>query len=110
MQYQSGAQTRRIAELAAAAPQAFVELHPHLAERLGVADGERVQVSTRRGTAWLQARVSDAIRADTVFVPFHWAGKQRANSLTSDALDPVSRMPSFKVCAARIDRVAEAVR
>ncbi|HWH29524.1 MAG TPA: molybdopterin-dependent oxidoreductase, partial [Mycobacteriales bacterium] len=110
MQYQSGAQTRRIAELAAAAPQAFVELHPHLAERLGVADGERVRVSTRRGTAWLQARVSDAIRADTVFVPFHWAGKQRANSLTSDALDPVSRMPSFKVCAARIDRVAEAVR
>ncbi|MFP5220345.1 MAG: molybdopterin oxidoreductase family protein [Actinomycetes bacterium] len=110
MQYQSGAQTRRIAELAAAAPGAFVELHPHLAERLGVEDGERVQVSTRRGAAWLHARISDAIRADTVFVPFHWAGKQRANSLTSAALDPVSRMPSFKVCAARIDRVAEAVR
>ncbi len=110
LQYQSGAQTRRVRELAAAAPRAFVELHPHLAERLGVADGERVQVSTRRGTAWLHARVSDAIRADTVFVPFHWAGKQRANSLTSAALDPVSRMPSFKVCAARIDRVSEAVR
>jgi assimilatory nitrate reductase catalytic subunit len=110
MQYQSGAQTRRVPELVAATPRAFVELHPHLAEQLGVLDGERVRVSTRRGQAWLRARVSDAIRADTVFVPFHWAGKQRANSLTSAALDPVSGMPSFKLCAARIDRVAEAVR
>jgi assimilatory nitrate reductase catalytic subunit len=111
MQYQSGAQTRRIVALNDAAPQAFVEVHPHLAEQLGVADGERVKVSTRRGEAWLRTRVSDAIRADTVFVPFHWAGKQRANSLTDDALDPTSRMPSFKVCAARIDRLpAEAAR
>ena len=107
-QYQSGAQTRRIADLD---DRAFVELHPHLAERLEVVDGERVRVTTRRGEAWLRARVTDTIRPDTVFVPFHWAGKQRANSLTSAALDPVSRMPAFKVCAARVDRVAvEAVR
>jgi assimilatory nitrate reductase catalytic subunit len=110
MQYQSGAQTRRVAELREAAPRAFVELHPHLAERLGVAQGERVRVSTRRGEAWLPARITDTIRPDTVFVPFHWAGRQRANSLTSDALDPISRMPAFKVCAARIDRLVEAVR
>jgi assimilatory nitrate reductase catalytic subunit len=110
MQYQSGAQTRRVAALADAAPAAFVELHPHLAERLGVDDGERVRVSTRRGQAWLRTRITDAIRDDTVFVPFHWAGKQRANSLTDDRLDPVSKMPSFKVCAARIDRLVEAVR
>ncbi|MCW2777333.1 MAG: nasC, partial [Frankiales bacterium] len=111
LQYQSGAQTRRVPALADAAPAAFVELHPHLAEQLGVVDGERVRVSTRRGEAFLRVRVSDAIRPDTVFVPFHWAGKQRANSLTSRALDPVSRMPSFKVCAARIDRLhAEAAR
>ena len=110
LQYQSGAQTRRVAELRDAAPRAFVELHPHLAEQLGVLDGERVRVSTRRGAAWLNARVTDTIRADTLFVPFHWAGKQRANSLTSDALDPISRMPAFKVCAARIDRLVEAVR
>jgi assimilatory nitrate reductase catalytic subunit len=111
MQYQSGAQTRRVVALSDSAPHAFVEVHPHLAERLGLADGERVKVSTRRGEAWLRTRVTDAIRSDTVFVPFHWAGKQRANSLTDDALDPVSRMPSFKVCAARIDRLtAEAAR
>ncbi|MBK5306945.1 MAG: molybdopterin oxidoreductase family protein [Frankiaceae bacterium] len=111
MQYQSGAQTRRVVALNDAAPHAFVEVHPHLAERLGVLDGERVKVSTRRGEAWLRTRVTDTVRSDTVFVPFHWGGKQRANSLTDDELDPVSRMPSFKVCAARIDRLhADAAR
>ena len=110
MQYQSGAQTRRVAALSDAAPTAFVELHPHLAEQLGVGDGERVRVSTRRGEAWLRTRITDAIRSDTVFVPFHWGGKQRANSLTDDRLDPVSKMPAFKVCAARIDRLVEAAR
>jgi len=109
-QYQSGAQTRRIDALTEAAPSAFVELHPFLAERLGVEEGERVRVSTRRGEALVRARLTDTIRPDTVFVPFHWAGRQRANLLTSDALDPVSRMPAFKVCAARIDRVAEVAR
>ena len=109
-QYQSGAQTRRIDALNETAPAAFVELHPFLATRLDVADGERVRVSTRRGEAFLRAKVTDTIREDTVFMPFHWAGRQRANLLTSDALDPTSRMPAFKVCAARIDRVAEAVR
>jgi assimilatory nitrate reductase catalytic subunit len=109
-QYQSGAQTRRIDALASTAPAAFVELHPFLAQRLEVSDGERVRVSTRRGEAFVRARITDAIRPDTVFVPFHWAGRQRANLLTSDALDPVSRMPAFKVCAARIDRLSEAAR
>jgi assimilatory nitrate reductase catalytic subunit len=103
MQYQSGAQTRRIDALPG---DAFVELHADLAERLGITDGERVKVSTVRGQAWLEAKVTDAIRPDTVFVPFHWAGKKRANSLTGDWLDPISRMPAFKVCAARVERVA----
>jgi assimilatory nitrate reductase catalytic subunit len=109
--YQSGAQTRRIDALVDTAPTAFVELHPFLAARLDVTDNERVRVSTPRGEAFLHARVTDTIRPDTVFVPFHWAGRQRANLLTSDALDPTSRMPAFKVCSARIDRMtAEAAR
>jgi assimilatory nitrate reductase catalytic subunit len=102
MQYQSGAQTRRIAALPG---DAFVELHEDTAGRLGVVNGERVKVSTARGEAWLTAKVTDAIRPDTVFVPFHWAGKKRANSLTGDWLDPISRMPAFKACAARVERV-----
>ncbi|MEU9706599.1 molybdopterin oxidoreductase family protein [Streptomyces sp. NPDC047981] len=102
-QYQSGAQTRRVAELNAAAPGAFVELHPRLAERIGVAEGERVAVVSRRGRAVAPARITAAIRPDTVFMPFHWPGEGRANTLTNPALDPVSRMPEFKTCAVRVE-------
>ena len=105
-QYQSGAQTRRVAELNAAAPGPFVELHPRLAERIGVAEGDPVAVTSRRGRAVAPARITVAIRADTVFMPFHWAGEGRANTLTNPALDPVSKMPEFKVCAVRVEAVA----
>ncbi|MEU6031915.1 molybdopterin oxidoreductase family protein [Streptomyces tauricus] len=105
-QYQSGAQTRRVDELNAAAPGPFVELHPRLAERLGVAEGEPLAVVSRRGRAVAPARITTAIRADTVFMPFHWPGEGRANTLTNPALDPMSRMPEFKACAVRVERVA----
>ncbi|MFE7072346.1 molybdopterin oxidoreductase family protein [Streptomyces sp. NPDC057620] len=104
-QYQSGAQTRRIDELNAAAPGPFVELHPRLAERLGVVEGEPLAVVSRRGRAVAPARITATIRADTVFMPFHWPGVGRANTLTNPALDPVSRMPEFKGCAVRVERV-----
>ncbi|WP_026416559.1 molybdopterin oxidoreductase family protein [Actinomadura oligospora] len=102
-QYQSGAQTRRVAALAEAAPGPFVELHPDLAGRLGIEDGTDVRVSSRRGTATVRARLTGDIRDDTVFVPFHWAGEGSVNLLTNPALDPVSRMPEFKVCAVRLE-------
>ncbi|MCZ9348802.1 molybdopterin oxidoreductase family protein [Streptomyces mutabilis] len=105
-QYQSGAQTRRVDELNAAAPGPFVELHPRLAARLGVAEGDPVAVVSRRGRAVAPARVTTAIRPDTVFMPFHWPGEGRANTLTNPALDPTSRMPEFKVCAVRVEPVA----
>ena len=108
-QYQSGAQTRRIRDLPDDGP--FVELHPMLADRIGAVDGQPVVVSTRRGSMRAPARVVTTIRPDTMFVPFHWVG---ANRLTNDALDPSSRMPEFKVCAAAVapativDRVTSA--
>ena len=102
-QYQSGTQTRRVAALNEAAPEPFVEMHPSLARRLGVSDGALVQVSTRRGIMEASARITPSIRPDTIFVPFHWGGKGRANLLTNPALDPTSRMPEFKVCAARLE-------
>ena len=103
--YQSGAQTRRIKALGDAAPAMFVELHPDLAARVGVADGETVRVVSRRGSAEGTARVTRSIRADTVFMPFHWPGRGRANNVTNAALDPVSKMPEFKVCAVRLERL-----
>ncbi|WP_030615533.1 molybdopterin oxidoreductase family protein [Streptomyces fulvoviolaceus] len=104
-QYQSGAQTRRVDELNAAAPGPFVELHPRLAERLGAAEGDPVAVVSRRGRAVAPARITLGIRPDTVFMPFHWHGEGRANTLTNPALDPTSRMPEFKACAVRLEAV-----
>ncbi|MEU7618185.1 molybdopterin oxidoreductase family protein [Micromonospora rifamycinica] len=103
-QYQSGTQTRRVAALRRAAPQGFVELHPDLAARLGVAEGDEVRVASRRGELRAPARLSPTIRPDTVFAPFHWPGAARANSVTNDAVDPVSGMPEFKICAVRVER------
>jgi len=102
-QYQSGAQTRRVSALNAAEPGPFVELHPDAARRLGAAEGDLLAVTSRRGRVVAPARLSAAIRPDTVFMPFHWAGEGRANSLTNAALDPTSRMPEFKVCAVSVE-------
>jgi len=103
--YQSGAQTRRVPALVEAVPDVFVELHPQLAARVGVDDGASVRVLSRRGSAVGQARLTDTIRPDTVFMPFHWGGDAGVNRVTNDALDPTSRMPEFKVCAVRVEAV-----
>jgi assimilatory nitrate reductase catalytic subunit len=107
--YQSGAQTRRVAALNKAAAEPFVELHPQLARRLAVDDGDDVAVSSSRGTAVARARITTAIRPDTVFMPFHWAGEGMANAVTNDATDPISGMPEFKVCAVSVARADLAV-
>ncbi len=99
--YNSGAQTRRVDALVDAKPEPRVQIHPRLALRLGVADGEALLVESRRGAVRFSAQLSGDIRADTLFAPFHWGGKQAANLLTMPALDPTSRMPEFKVCAVR---------
>ncbi|WP_084130064.1 molybdopterin oxidoreductase family protein [Demequina sp. NBRC 110055] len=100
--YQSGAQTRRVAELNAAQPEPFVEMHPLLADRLGLAEGEVAVLTTARGEGFAAVRVTEATRPDTVFMPFHWGGQGSANRLTNDATDPISGMPEFKVTAVSI--------
>jgi assimilatory nitrate reductase catalytic subunit len=105
--YQSGTQTRRVAALRNAQPEPFVEIHPAIARSLGIAENDTVRLTTRRGMAVMKARLSTAIRMDTVFAPFHWGDAARVNLLTNPALDPVSKMPEFKVCAVRIEKVAE---
>jgi len=101
--YQSGAQTRRVPELSAAQPEAFVEVHPDTARRAGLADGGRARVRSRRGEVLARVRCVPTMRLDTVFLPFHFPGDGAANALTSQALDPVSRMPEFKVSAVRLE-------
>ena len=100
--YQSGAQTRRVPALMDASPEAFVEVHPDTARLAGVHDGQWAEVTSRRGTVIARVHCVTTIRQDTVFLPFHFPGAQRANLLTNPALDPTSRMPEFKVCAVRL--------
>ncbi len=106
-QYQSGAQTRRVRSLVLHEPDAFVQLHPDLAAALGIASADLVELRTRRGTALFRARLTDGIRPDTVFTPFHWGGRSTANRLTNPALDRSSRMPEFKVCAVALSRAED---
>ena len=108
-QYQTGAQTRRVPELCAASPEPYVELHPDTARGCGVADGDTVRLTTRRGEALLRVHLSRDIRLDVLFVPFHWGGKATANLLTTTATDPISRIPEFKACAVRFERVDAAL-
>jgi assimilatory nitrate reductase catalytic subunit len=102
--YQSGTQSRRVPALRDAEPEPFVELHPTLARREAIEEGDVVQLDSRRGTARGRARLTPDIRPDTVFMPFHWGGDGRANLLTNPALDRHSKMPEFKLCAVRISR------
>src|SRR5262245_35725585 len=104
-QYLSGNQTRRIGALVDQYPEPKCEMHPVLAARLGVKDGDHVRVVTRRGEITVPAQVVKTIRPDTVFVPYHWPGNKSANLLTNRALDPISKIPEYKVCACRVEKV-----
>ena len=103
-QYLSGTQTRRIAALVAQYPEPLCEIHPNLAGPLGIADGDLVTVTSRRGSITVPAQVVNTIRPDTVFIPYHWPGGKAANQLTIRAVDPISKMPEFKVAAVRVER------
>jgi assimilatory nitrate reductase catalytic subunit len=106
-QYQSGNQTRRIPDLNAAEPEPFVEIHPETALGLHISDGDLVVLTTPRGRIVVKARMSRDIRYDTLFVPFHWGAAGCANSLTNAALDPISKIPEFKVCAVQLEKASE---
>jgi len=103
-QFLSGTQTRRIGPLVDQYPEPRVEIHPRMAKRYGIGDGDWTTVESRRGTITLRAQVVTTIRPDTVFIPYHWAGRKSANQLTIAAQDPVSKIPEYKVCAVRIKK------
>ena len=102
--YLSRNQTRRIGPLVDHYPEPRIEMHPRLAARLGIADGDWTTAESRRGNCTLRASVVKTIRPDTVFIPYHWAGRKSANQLTISAQDPISKIPEFKVCAVRVSK------
>jgi assimilatory nitrate reductase catalytic subunit len=106
-QYLSGTQTRRIGGLVDLCPDPYVEIHPSLAEQYSIQDKDWMKVESRRGSVVLRAKVVTTIRPDTVFIPYHWAGKRSANNLTIRALDPVSGIPEFKRSCVRIEKAED---
>ena len=106
--WHGGTLTRRSPGLDSLAPESEVEIHPADAEVWRVRDGGMVQVTSRRGTIVARARVTRRSPQGTIFMTFHYA-EAAANLLTIDAVDPVAKIPSYKVAAVRIEAVEESV-
>ncbi|MBT0768412.1 bifunctional nitrate reductase/sulfite reductase flavoprotein subunit alpha [Kineosporia sp. J2-2] len=111
-QWHTLTKTGKVASLNRLNPGPFVEIHPVDAVRLGIAEGDRVEVASRRGRAVLPATITDRVQPGGCFAPFHWNDLYgeylSVNAVTSDAVDPLSFQPEFKVCAVSLTRVAAA--
>ncbi len=105
--YLSGNQTRRIEALNKFCPEPYVEIHPNTAQKLGINNQEVVKLVSRRGELQVPAKITKIIREDTFFVPYHWGKTMAINHLTNPALDPKSKIPEFKVCAIRIEKIEQ---
>jgi predicted molibdopterin-dependent oxidoreductase YjgC len=106
--FHGGTMTRRSVGLDEIYPEALIEINPQDAEKLGIGDGDMVRVASRRGEVVAKAEVVDRPSAGVVFMTFHFQ-EAAANVLTIAALDPVAKIPEYKVAAVRIEPVAEKV-
>jgi predicted molibdopterin-dependent oxidoreductase YjgC len=104
-QYHTGTMTRRSPKLEQEAPEPYVEMNPEDAARIGLDGARRVRVISRRGEIEVAVRLTERIRPGVVFIPFHYA-EAAANALTHAALDPVAKIPEYKVCAVRVEPVS----
>jgi formate dehydrogenase alpha subunit len=102
--YHTRTMTGKVDGLNKLSPASFVEINPALAEKLGVTDGEMVAVSTRRGQIEVAAKVTAKLKENVIFMPFHFA-VGAANVLTNTALDPIAKIPEYKVCAASVKKI-----
>jgi formate dehydrogenase major subunit/formate dehydrogenase alpha subunit len=102
-QYHGGSMTRRVSPIEKHAGTPYIEINADDAEALGIKNGEKVKVSSRRGSIEIEARTTRKIPSGTVFIPMHYK-EASANLLTIDALDPYAKTPEYKACAVKIDR------
>lgn len=112
-QWHTLTKTAKVPKLNKLNPGPFVELHPQDADRLDIAEGDSVEVASRRGRAVLPAVVTDRVRPGSCFAPFHWndlfGEYLSVNAVTSDAVDPLSFQPELKVCAVSLTKVSTPV-
>jgi formate dehydrogenase major subunit/formate dehydrogenase alpha subunit len=104
-QYHTGTMTMKSADLNERAPESFVEICRKDAEKYKLQEGDHVTIASRRGEIRVRVKIQDKAVEGTVFIPFHFA-EGAANKLTNAALDPVSGIPEYKVCAVRIGKAA----
>ncbi|MFC8454571.1 molybdopterin-dependent oxidoreductase [Kitasatospora sp. NPDC057223] len=113
-QWHTMTKTGRVAKLNKLNPGPFVEIHPEDARALGIAEGDQVEVASRRGRAVLPAVVTERVRPGNCFAPFHWNdlfGEYLSiNAVTNDAVDPLSFQPEFKACAVSLAKVTAPAR
>lgn len=103
--YLTGVQTRKSAALAARNFESYLEIHPETARKYEIEPDSLVAVSSKRGKIKVRSKISEKIRQDTVFVPFHWAEDQNVNMLVGEDLDPSCKMPGFKVSTVNIKQI-----
>jgi formate dehydrogenase alpha subunit len=101
--YHTGTMTRRSAFLSREMEGAYAEMHPEDAIKAGIREGDRIRITSRRGSIVTAARITKRVARGSVFAPFHFT-EARANILTNPVLDPISKIPEFKACAARIEK------
>ncbi|MCP4652712.1 MAG: formate dehydrogenase subunit alpha [Candidatus Omnitrophica bacterium] len=102
--WHTGTMTRRTSVLDREVPQGYVEMHPENAKALGVQTGSLIKVTSRRGSIDIKAKVTDKVVKDSVFIPFHFK-EACANVLTNPALDPIAKIPEYKVCAVKLEKI-----
>ncbi len=102
--FHTGTMSRNSRILDEIVPEGYVELNPNEASNYNIADGEVISVSTRRGSIRIKAKISEKPKAGVVFMPFHFF-ETCANVLTIDALDPVCKIPEYKVCSCKIEKI-----
>ena len=105
--WHTGSMTRRSATLDNEVPTGWIEINTEDAKELGIANKEMVRAISRRGEVEVEAKVTDEIKKGVMFMPFHFA-ECAANVLTNNALDPIAKIPEFKACAVKVEKITEA--
>ena len=104
-QYHTGTMTRNSPTLEAQMPDGYAEIHPDEAEKIQTVEGQMIRLTTRRGTITAKAMITDRVQPGMVFIPFHFV-ESCANVLTNPAHDPIVKIPEYKVCAVKLEKVA----
>ena len=102
--YHTGSMTRRCKSLNTLAPESLLDMHPEDAKKLGIEEGELVRLSSRRGSIEIKVHITESVNRGEVFATFHFS-EAPINRLTNDALDPIAKIPEYKVCAVRVERI-----